>query len=283
MDSNTKRITAMIEIFMTLFPTFLVPISTHALRLALAKRARKELVDPIIVVCPCCDKDFNLHASSEFQMDDTPPKSTAESASEQWKGVHTRPCPGCASPIMKDGGCNHVKCGKCRVDFCWACMRTRTTCRAFQCQNGAPYGSAVSVGLAAVEREGQTLMERIDHVEQEALQNLRSWNMPLVDYLPYFWVIYAASPFVYNCMVSLLKACIGSRGRGASNNRNRTNPIRNGGNDNSIRQGLRLGFGRPRRGSRTVVDQQWRRSLRLGFRTEGEMVSEAIARSLMEQ
>ena len=28
-------------------------------------------------------------------------------------------CPSCRSPIEKQDGCNHVKCAKCRHDFCW--------------------------------------------------------------------------------------------------------------------------------------------------------------------
>jgi len=31
-------------------------------------------------------------------------------------------CPECTSPILKSGGCNHMKCPSCRCSFCWLCM-----------------------------------------------------------------------------------------------------------------------------------------------------------------
>jgi hypothetical protein len=36
-----------------------------------------------------------------------------------------------------------MRCIHCRADFCWACMRLRTNCMAFECKNGAPYRDAV--------------------------------------------------------------------------------------------------------------------------------------------
>ena len=32
-----------------------------------------------------------------------------------------QPCPKCAMPIEKNGGCNWLCCGKCRFEFCWMC------------------------------------------------------------------------------------------------------------------------------------------------------------------
>ncbi|CAH6418191.1 Hypothetical protein HVR_LOCUS58 [uncultured virus] len=38
-----------------------------------------------------------------------------------WRWVHTKPCPQCGTKIEKNGGCPHIKCGKCDLDFCWKC------------------------------------------------------------------------------------------------------------------------------------------------------------------
>ncbi|OWA50968.1 E3 ubiquitin-protein ligase parkin [Hypsibius exemplaris] len=34
----------------------------------------------------------------------------------------TKPCPGCAAPIERNGGCMHVICARCKKEFCWICQ-----------------------------------------------------------------------------------------------------------------------------------------------------------------
>ena len=99
----------------------------------LALKAKVQLYRPISVECPCCDEKFVLPVESEhFQDDET----------SRWMDANTRPCPSCSVPIAKASGCNHMRCSHCKADFCWACMRLSTSCRAYKCQNGAQYGDA---------------------------------------------------------------------------------------------------------------------------------------------
>ncbi|CAG9807693.1 unnamed protein product [Chironomus riparius] len=54
--------------------------------------------------------------------------------SNKWIYENTKNCPSCKSPIQKNGGCNHMYCPKCKLDFCWACMKTTKdhyACEAF--------------------------------------------------------------------------------------------------------------------------------------------------------
>lgn len=113
----------------------------HLGRRFVAAEARRTLNQPITVECPCCDEAFLLNAASELGNNDT---VITDKATEDWIGNNTRPCPSCSVPISKIEGCNHMQCTHCRAGFCWACMRLGSSCKAFNCGNGAPYGNASS-------------------------------------------------------------------------------------------------------------------------------------------
>lgn len=47
---------------------------------------------------------------------------TEAAANCLWLVTNSKPCPNCKSPIQKNEGCNHMKCSKCKHDFCWVCL-----------------------------------------------------------------------------------------------------------------------------------------------------------------
>ncbi|XP_060529635.1 ankyrin repeat and IBR domain-containing protein 1-like isoform X2 [Cylas formicarius] len=49
---------------------------------------------------------------------------TEEAANCLWLVTNSKPCPNCKSPIQKNEGCNHMKCSKCKFDFCWVCQES---------------------------------------------------------------------------------------------------------------------------------------------------------------
>ncbi|ENN79423.1 hypothetical protein YQE_04067, partial [Dendroctonus ponderosae] len=49
---------------------------------------------------------------------------TEEAANCLWLVTNSKPCPNCRSPIQKNEGCNHMKCSKCKFDFCWVCQES---------------------------------------------------------------------------------------------------------------------------------------------------------------
>ncbi|XP_046457233.1 ankyrin repeat and IBR domain-containing protein 1-like isoform X2 [Daphnia pulex] len=45
-----------------------------------------------------------------------------DAANCYWLVTNCKACPSCKSPIQKNEGCNHMKCSKCKFDFCWVCL-----------------------------------------------------------------------------------------------------------------------------------------------------------------
>ncbi|KAL4216921.1 Ankyrin repeat and IBR domain-containing protein 1 [Mactra antiquata] len=49
-------------------------------------------------------------------------QETESAANCLWLVTNSKSCPNCKSPIQKNEGCNHMKCSKCKYDFCWVCL-----------------------------------------------------------------------------------------------------------------------------------------------------------------
>lgn len=124
----------------------------RAMEQRIATRARDALFKPISVECPCCAFEFILPASATVQ----------DAETKTWIENNTRLCPSCSVPITKNGGCNHMQCSRCNAKFCWACMRLRTSCRAYQCRNGGVDASPVATEQAAVSND--SMLGRIDRI-----------------------------------------------------------------------------------------------------------------------
>jgi len=131
--AQTQSPSPQLDLWSMLLPIWVFFKVAMTVNFLLAQKAREALFRSIVVQCPCCEKTFVLPAES---------KQIADEETSRWVNANTRPCPSCSVPISKTGGCNHMRCSHCGVGFCWACMRLRTTCRAYKCQNGAPFRNA---------------------------------------------------------------------------------------------------------------------------------------------
>ena len=118
----------------------------HAVGVLARRAARDASADaPLHVGCPECDARFDLAApdvAADAAAASRGRELDASAGDAAWVREHTRPCPRCRAPIIKSGGCNAMRCGRCHHRFCWACMQSQTRCGHFQCANGAPHGNA---------------------------------------------------------------------------------------------------------------------------------------------
>ncbi len=71
---------------------------------------KREWLDRISVVPSCEAKSKNFVAG--------------EKETQEWKRINTKDCPKCKSPILKNGGCEHMTCKKCKYEFCWMCLHS---------------------------------------------------------------------------------------------------------------------------------------------------------------
>jgi len=81
------------------------------------------------VECRTCRSSFCFECGVEHQpaacehMKQYSLMSEAEGETVSWLSANAKECPRCAAFIEKNGGCNWVKCYKCKYEFCWMCMR----------------------------------------------------------------------------------------------------------------------------------------------------------------
>ena len=87
--------------------------------------------------CPECDVRVctSCHAQAHDGLTCAMLRSSQreEAGVEAWVNRDNRNrkmCPGCRSPIEKNGGCNRMICGACRAIFCWLCRKRFSTERA---------------------------------------------------------------------------------------------------------------------------------------------------------
>lgn len=80
------------------------------------------------VKCERCSTPFCFkcleepHAPAECEMIKMwRKKEQDDSETANWMVVNTRPCPKCRRVTEKNGGCNHMKCPQCGLDWCWVC------------------------------------------------------------------------------------------------------------------------------------------------------------------
>ena len=167
---KTPSRSAAVDLFFMFAPILPLLKLGRASQAWIADVARQEFFRPITVECPCCDQSFILPPELEAN-------HLEDEETSRWLKSNTRPCPSCSVPINKNGGCNHIRCSHCLASFCWACMKLRTNCAAYNCKHGAPYRNAVPnpvEGLMQAQRvPNDSILTTIDYLLNRSRPSIR--------------------------------------------------------------------------------------------------------------
>ncbi|XP_066565528.1 ankyrin repeat and IBR domain-containing protein 1-like isoform X1 [Amia ocellicauda] len=94
-----------------------------------------------------------------------------------WLLNNSKPCPNCETPIQKNEGCNHMKCFRCKFNFCWICL---DDWRLHSYNTGGSYTctrfDAIQLAEERIAKEAQKkrkALEEHDHF-QEYLKSYRT-------------------------------------------------------------------------------------------------------------
>ena len=102
-------------------------------------------------------------------------KIDTEDASSVWVARNTKKCPKCSSPVIKNGGCNHITCGSCGTGFCWLCLGDKTT------HGGTDEHINQCNNLADAMRRGA----KFDNLKTEKLQKHEEFERMRLDWYKY--------------------------------------------------------------------------------------------------
>lgn len=76
--------------------------------------------------CDCKLWDDWLNKTSDIKAEELKQtySRTEDAANSLWLVRNAKQCPRCKTHIQKSEGCNHLRCIKCKFDFCWVCLES---------------------------------------------------------------------------------------------------------------------------------------------------------------
>ncbi|XP_063237548.1 uncharacterized protein LOC134539440 [Bacillus rossius redtenbacheri] len=100
------------------------PLTSHAVDCGNSHFFCWECLGEAHAPCGCAQWQQWQHKISEVKPEELRAScvETEDAANCLWLVTNSKPCPNCKSPIQKNEGCNHMKCSKCKFDFCWVCL-----------------------------------------------------------------------------------------------------------------------------------------------------------------
>ncbi|KRT83690.1 hypothetical protein AMK59_3297 [Oryctes borbonicus] len=110
----------------TLIPSKSIPVTSHAVDCGNAHFFCWECLGEAHAPCGCKQWQEWQMKIGEVKPEELQASCSGseDAANILWLVTNSKPCPNCKSPIQKNEGCNHMKCSKCKFDFCWVCQES---------------------------------------------------------------------------------------------------------------------------------------------------------------
>ncbi|XP_044747423.1 ankyrin repeat and IBR domain-containing protein 1-like [Coccinella septempunctata] len=103
-----------------------IPITSHAVDCGNSHFFCWECLGEAHAPCGCSQWQDWMMKTKEVKPEELKASCSGseDAANFLWLVTNSKPCPNCKSPIQKNEGCNHIKCSKCKFDFCWVCQES---------------------------------------------------------------------------------------------------------------------------------------------------------------
>ncbi|KAF1933454.1 uncharacterized protein M421DRAFT_197634 [Didymella exigua CBS 183.55] len=98
--------------------------SKHKFSSKSKSKSKQKETDIDKAACPYCEHEICLSCNRPWHSGScNSVKRREDQQSERTiKRLGAKPCPKCGVNIQKNGGCDHMKCKRCRHNFCWECL-----------------------------------------------------------------------------------------------------------------------------------------------------------------
>ncbi|CAG2212299.1 ANKIB1 [Mytilus edulis] len=130
----------------------------------------------------------------------TTEEETENAANCLWLVTNSKSCPNCKSPIQKNEGCNHMKCCKCKYDFCWVCLDP------WKRHNSSTGGYFKCNRYEAVKVVNEKVNKAQNELEEPLLSTTKNKMMKLAEAVTDIATANAETKFVEDAVHQLLKA-----------------------------------------------------------------------------